>query len=246
LLKPIDTNIIKQDEATIELLSKRRIIDDKFKEVKIGALEVQMCLKKNGKPNIILLHSKLRTKQWPVISNILEKILDNSPSAKLDIQCYEREKDYNNINAKAANEINKYNDIKVNIYKLKIPEINELTSSTREDLTFLCDPKKRKILLANTKAYLQQERPFENENKSLYNSTQNRPTTGKSSMMSGVRPTTPLANTQLKYVRPTSCRPQSGTRPLSSNKKSTNIRNVKDENIEIIEDLDTIDCKEYI
>ena len=40
LLKPIDTCIIKQNKATLELLNAKHTIDDKFKEVNIGALEV--------------------------------------------------------------------------------------------------------------------------------------------------------------------------------------------------------------
>ena len=65
-LKPIDTDIIKHTG-----LEKIKSLDDKYKEVRIGALEVQLCRKVNNKVDTHVLHSKLATKEWPSLSKLI-------------------------------------------------------------------------------------------------------------------------------------------------------------------------------
>lgn len=108
--------------------------------MKIGALEVQMCVKQKKQNKITLLHSKLRTRQWPNIKNILEKIVVNLPLVNIQLSCYDREKEsVNNVKGKQNQskddfKISKYDKMKVNIYLLKIPQINQLTRSTADGM----------------------------------------------------------------------------------------------------------------
>ena len=84
LLKPIDTDIVKSDWHKIKKddnVDKKNgnqasmfYINDQFKEVRIGAFEVQLCLKADNQSKVIVLHSKLETKQWPRIDVILNAL----------------------------------------------------------------------------------------------------------------------------------------------------------------------------
>ena len=66
-------------------------INDQFKEVRIGAFEVQLCLKADNQTKVIVLHSKLETKQWPKIDNILNKIVSYMPFFKARIFVYQKD-----------------------------------------------------------------------------------------------------------------------------------------------------------
>lgn len=146
LLKPIDTNIIKDNEATLKLLNSKKIIDDKYKDVRIGAFEVQLCIRQNENNKVLMLHSKLGTKQWPNIKQLLEKIVFNLPQVKIQIQCYDKDRESENQfknktkNLKQSEDefkSSRYEKIKVNIYRLKIPQINELNRIQKEGIIFL-------------------------------------------------------------------------------------------------------------
>jgi len=102
-----------------------------------------MCVKQNNKTNIIVLHSKLQSKQWPNIKNILEKIVTKLPMVNIQLKCYDREKESEKSFDKDAGEfqnkqsidnfkITKFDKMKVNIYLLNIPTINQLSNSTIE------------------------------------------------------------------------------------------------------------------
>ena len=100
LLKPIETDIqvkfnnLKEKEEKV----KKNKINALFKDVRLGAFEVQLCYKvkknkedKNPKEVIILLHSKLETKKWPKIETILDKIVQYMPRFMGRIILYEKE-----------------------------------------------------------------------------------------------------------------------------------------------------------
>ena len=70
-------------------------INDQFKEVRIGAFEVQLCLKSNNEAKVIVLHSKLETKQWPKIDVILNKIVSYMPFFKARIFVYQKDLEEN-------------------------------------------------------------------------------------------------------------------------------------------------------
>ena len=70
-------------------------INDQFKEVRIGAFEVQLCLKADNQTKVIVLHSKLESKQWPKIENILNKIVSYMPFFKARIFIYQKDLEEN-------------------------------------------------------------------------------------------------------------------------------------------------------
>ena len=103
LLKPIETDIKKptiikfpklkkkEDDERKYINDERKYINDEFKDVKIGAFEVQLCYKSNNNNHIIVLHSKLETKKWPKIENILNKIVSYMPKFMGKIILYQKE-----------------------------------------------------------------------------------------------------------------------------------------------------------
>jgi hypothetical protein len=98
LLKPIETDIIKANaykfpKVDAKGFGKKQYINDQYKEVRIGAFEVELCCKFNNKPQIVLLHSKLETKQWPKIETILSKIVSYMPKFMSKIIVYQKETD---------------------------------------------------------------------------------------------------------------------------------------------------------
>ena len=96
-----------------------------------------MCIRQNSKNKIILLHSKLRTKQWPNIKNILEKIVLNLPKVDIRINFYDTEKEnkentdrYNTNQSQDDLKISRFEKMNVNIFLLNIPQINELSKNS--------------------------------------------------------------------------------------------------------------------
>ena len=95
-LKPIDVEIVKNrtfqfpkvDKGEAKTMPK---LNAKFKQVRIGAFEVQLCLKTDSEPKVFVLHSKLETKQWPKIDVILNKIVSYMPFFKARIFVYQKD-----------------------------------------------------------------------------------------------------------------------------------------------------------
>lgn len=121
------------------ILNKTKIIDYKYKEVRIGAMEVQMCYRKQGdkSPSTLQLHSKLVSGNWPSISNVLNQIVGFIPLTTCEIKVYDKESkgvdevDSNNKDLKGLLET-KIEQIKLNVYKHKNLQIEELCNSTRD------------------------------------------------------------------------------------------------------------------
>lgn len=144
-LKPIDTEVINRD-----IDPKNMIIDNNYKTVKIGALEIQLGLKKNNKVNIFKLHSKLSTGTWPSFSSTLNQIIQYLPRINLKTTAYDKEEglDQNiliNDNNKKVEDLlfSKYENMKVNLYQLNHPHIKELSNLAFEELENIINPKKR-------------------------------------------------------------------------------------------------------
>ncbi len=152
-LKPIETDIVNQGNK------KSNIIDNMYKEVRIGALEVQLGFIKKGVKNNHVLYSKLHSGKWPSISNILQSIVNYVPKLNIEFKVYDREEGLYEANKdpikdskddKVLSEqliFTKYENIKVNLYLLSHPQIKELSEYINEELESLLNPKKRKILL---------------------------------------------------------------------------------------------------
>ena len=150
ILKPIDNNIMK--------VSLPKLNNNKKFEIRIGAFEVILSFKKKG--NEIkeeVLYSKLEKKNFPVITNILDKIVKYLPTFNGQIILYEKEE---KIISKRIGEINEENKeieklgkkelvegLEINIYLLKNQQIINITNKAWEEIQNQQNPKKRLILI---------------------------------------------------------------------------------------------------
>jgi hypothetical protein len=165
-LKPIDTEIVP---VGLQNYEKNPIVDLKYKDVRIGAFEIQLAIK-TEKLDIIPIHSKLSSGLWPSLSGILNKIVSHLPRFNLSLSIFDREdkieeelKDPVNIaisNDEQVKELKnddemllptKFENIKINVYQLKNPQILQIISQTNEELDKVLNPKKRIALVAQTR-----------------------------------------------------------------------------------------------
>ena len=189
LLKPIETDIKKGEGYKLPKVSMngvwtKQYINDQFKDVRIGAFEVQLCFKYKNEPQIVLLHSKLETKQWPKIETILSKIVSYMPKFMGRIIVYQKEteeEDQTQIEeAKNQNEEGEQNveggenqninngqketfknglieGLKINIYLQKNNQITQISNNSWEDIQNEKDPQKRRIMNKEKKLLEKQE-----------------------------------------------------------------------------------------
>ena len=193
LLKPIDTDILKENEFKLPKVKNGEnlnvpFVNDKFKEVRIGAMEIQISAKKNGKDiKTGLIHSKLQTGKWPKINLILDKIVSFLPLFTCDIILYNKEetKDSNNNNNNNNNNISEENEndlvknsllqnIQINIYLLKNTKIQTISENAWNEIQNELDPHKRKEILKENKL-LQKESLIRPGTSSVFNLKKNRP-----------------------------------------------------------------------
>ena len=134
-LKPIDTDIVKNEDN-----KKNNIIDDRFKEVRIGAMEVLLCTKINGKKDTFQLFSKLQSHQWPSISKLLDMIIQYVPKFSMNINIYDKESGMMDSN-KEFEEIkdedftySKYENIKINVYYINNEKVKEICNVAAEGM----------------------------------------------------------------------------------------------------------------
>ena len=179
ILKPIDTDILKGKLPKIKENGEKIFINDKFKDVRIGAFEVQICFKKNGEElKKALLHSKLQTKQFPQINKILDKIVSYLPTFHGKIITYEKEEDKNE-NSKENNNDDLYKKelmegLQINIYLLNNEKIMKITNEAWEDIQTQQDPHKRQIMIKKLKIQ-KKENMFKNDSMIYNYSNKNRP-----------------------------------------------------------------------
>ena len=190
LLKPIDTDIKIGEKYKLPKVGKngafqKTFLNDQFKEVRIGAFEVQLCFKVNNNSQIVVLHSKLETKQFPKIDAILSKIVSYIPKFMGRIIVYQKEfdDDENQINFDenknqneeekeqnqnqnqgqndTANNENFKNDLieglKINVYLQKNRQIEQISKDSWEDIQNEKDPHKRSIMYKEKKLLEKQE-----------------------------------------------------------------------------------------
>ena len=187
ILKPIDTDILKGKLPKIDPKgnnNEAKYINDKFKDVRIGAFEVQICFKKNGEDlKIALLHSKLQTKQFPEIVKVLDKIVSYLPTFRGKIITYEKEEDSNE--SKKDNNKNNGDDVykkelmeglQINIYLLKNEKISNIANEAWNDIQTQQDPHKRQIMIKKLKIQ-KKENMFKNNSLVNNYTIKNRPRT---------------------------------------------------------------------
>ena len=129
LLKPIDVDIVKHLEIDLPRVENNggqyvntKKVNSYYKECRIGAFEIYIMKYDNI---IKLVHSKLNTKKFPKVNDVLNKIVSFLPQFKLNLVLYDKE-DYEDID--------KMNGIEVNIYLSQSNEIKQLRKSTEEQV----------------------------------------------------------------------------------------------------------------
>ena len=140
ILKPINVDIVINTEYTAPACPvnggqyKIQPINDQFKPCRIGAFEIQISNKKETK----LIHSKLKTKKFPNVTNVLDKIVSFMPTFRLNLVLYDKE-DYEDLE--------KMNGIQVNIYLCKSNIVKEVGESTQEQVLNFTSPGRRLDML---------------------------------------------------------------------------------------------------
>ena len=172
ILKPIDTDILKEEKYKLPKVdlkgnSEKKYVNDKFKDVRIGAFEVQICFKRNGEDlKMALLHSKLQTKKFPDILKILDKIVSYLPTFSGKIITYEKEEDKNEISKENINdEIYKkglLEGLQINIYLLNNIKVLNIAKDAWNDIQNQQDPHKRQVMIREEKIR-KKENMFKND-----------------------------------------------------------------------------------
>ena len=184
ILKPIDTDILKEEKFKLPKvdskgISKKIFVNEKFKDVRIGAFEVQISFKKDGEDlKKALLHSKLQSKQFPEITKILDKIVSYLPTFIGRIITYEKEEDKNE-NSKDNNSEELYKKglmegLQINIYLLNNIKITKIAKDAWNDIQTQQDPHKRTMNIKEQKLR-QKENMFKNDSIMKNDNNKSRP-----------------------------------------------------------------------
>ena len=236
LLKPIDTDIVKSDWHKIKKVDNTDkkngsqipmfYINDQFKEVRIGAFEVQLCLKADNQSKVIVLHSKLETKQWPRIDVILNKIVSYMPFFKARIFVYQKDLEENDEensqnygeeeNQDMVNQIQDNNEVnknasgifkgglieglKINIFLQKNNQISKISNESWEDIQNEKDPYKRKIMNKEKKLLEKQEMYKSNRSNILHANNKNMSHIIENKNYCRTRPPSATSNRRVNYT----------------------------------------------
>ena len=236
LLKPIDTDIVKSDWHKIKKTDNTDkkngsqipmfYINDQFKEVRIGAFEVQLCLKADNQSKVIVLHSKLETKQWPKIDVILNKIVSYMPFFKARIFVYQKDLEENEEensqnygeeeNQDMVNQIQENNEVnknasgifkgglieglKINIFLQKNNQISKISNESWEDIQNEKDPYKRKIMNKEKKLLEKQEMYKSNRSNILHANNKNISHIIENKNYCRTRPPSATSNRRVNYT----------------------------------------------
>ena len=170
ILKPIETDILKEEHYKLPKVdlfgnSEKKYVNDKFKDVRIGAFEIQICYKKpDTEIKKALLHSKLQTKQFPEITKILDKIVSFLPNFTGQIVTYEKEEEAENNKKNSIEEVYKkglLEGLQINIYLLNNQRISNIATEAWNDIQTQQDPHKRQLMIKEQKL-LDKENLFKN------------------------------------------------------------------------------------
>ena len=145
ILKPINVDIVSNEKFKLPRVdinggayTNNRPINDHFKPCRIGAFEIQISTIKNGLKDTRLIHSKLKTKKFPNVTTVLDKIVSFMPQFKLNLVLYDKE-DYEDLD--------KMNGIQVNIYLCKSNIVKEVRDSIEEQVMNFTSPGRRLDML---------------------------------------------------------------------------------------------------
>ena len=192
ILKPIETDILKEEHYKLPKVdlfgnTEKKFVNDKFKDVRIGAFEIQICFRKDGsETKKALLHSKLQTKQFPEITKILDKIVSFLPNFTAQIIAYEKEEDIENSKKNNLDEVYKkglLEGLQINIYLLNNIRVTNIATEAWNDIQTQQDPHKRSLMIKEQKL-LNKEYMFKN-NSILTNTNKVRPLSSITGYKSG-------------------------------------------------------------
>ena len=131
-------------------------LNNQFKQCRIGAFEIQIATKnEKGDKLIRIIHSKLKTKKFPDVNTVLKKIVSFMPKFNLKLVLYDKE-DYE--------ELEKMNNIQVNLYLCNSNIIKEVGDSTQEQVLNFTSPGRRLLMLREQRLKLQQSFMKNDEN----------------------------------------------------------------------------------
>ena len=145
-LKPIEVEIVKNEKFKLPKVIKNGggyppypNLNSKFKQCRIGAFEIQIgTLNDKNEKVIRIIHSKLKTKQFPEVNTVLNKIVSFMPKFNLKLVLYDKE-DYE--------ELEKMDNIQVNIYLCNSSLIKEVGNNTKEQVLNFTSPGRRLLML---------------------------------------------------------------------------------------------------
>ena len=154
-LKPIDVDIVKNEKFKFpKLLSNGASypsyprLNNQFKQCRIGAFEIQIATLNDKNEKVVrIIHSKLKTKKFPDVNTVLKKIVSFMPKFNLKLVLYDKE-DYE--------EIEKMNNIQVNLYLCNSNIIKEVGDSTQEQVLNFTSPGRRLLMLREQRLRQQQ------------------------------------------------------------------------------------------
>ena len=154
-LKPIDVEIVKNEKFKLPLVLENGKsyppypkLNNQFKQCRIGAFEIQIATLDDKNQKLIrIIHSKLKTKKFPDVNTVLKKIVSFMPKFNLKLVLYDKE-DYE--------ELEKMNNIQVNLYLCNSNIIKEVGDSTQEQVLNFISPGRRLLMLREQKLKQQQ------------------------------------------------------------------------------------------
>lgn len=138
-LKAIETDIIlHQAEEESDKKKKTLIIDDLYKEVRIGAMEVYLGMNINNVKTQNLIFSKLTSHYWPNIENLLDIIVQYLPKFNLLINIFDYESPSIDVNKEFEDQkpedltYSRFEDVEIVLYYLKQDDIKAMNQTAFE------------------------------------------------------------------------------------------------------------------
>lgn len=139
VLKPIDTDIVKDFKQSFKAVSKKGNISEKFKPVKIGAFDIQIAV---SPTEVEVIHSKLSNNQWPSLEKVLNSISKYVPRICFSFEVfYHNDKDL--FDEGKELDSGKLRNIEIKIRRMKIPEIEQIKQEYAQEMNLVNNPKGR-------------------------------------------------------------------------------------------------------
>lgn len=120
-----------------------------------------MCYKTKER-EIISLHSKLKTKKWPSLTNIINQILAHIPQVELSVQVFDREAGFEEEQDSKVDKrliSSKVEGIEINLFRLRQEKIEHIYEDLSEQIDTINNPKKRIYKIMESKINMMTQNP---------------------------------------------------------------------------------------